>query len=196
MDFDSDGAESVMITQVPYYLARLFPSVAWGSTPQTFRLRLDQDHGNVIVSKYGAMLDHRGHMNVLTQNDAVTVQEWNGDVRWYMGALAAFARRNYKVGVYMVNGGDITLDEGLLALSKGIPVIAIDGTGRAAEQFIEAYRGGAVAGLYEGGFQRDTLDVDEDEIPDDDEIERLVRVAQIDDPAALSRINDELGFLS
>lgn len=196
MDFNKEGQESVMICQVPYYMARLFPCVAWGSTPQTSRARFD-DNGQVIISKYGAHLDHRGHMNILTQDDATHFQGWNGDVRWYIESLASFAKRDYKVAVGVVNGGDVTMDEALLALAKGIPVVVVDGTDRVAKVIADAFRAGTIADLYEEAFtKRNTLKEDLDEVPDNETIARLLHVVDINDPTSLSRTLDNLGLLS
>lgn len=197
MDINEDGEESVMVCQIPYYVARLTPCVAWGSTPQTFRLRRHEDSGNPVVSKYGAELDTRGHMSILTQDSATSFQNWNGDVRWYIGALESFARRGYAVAVGVVNGGDVTLDEALLAISKNIPVILVEGSGRAADQLAKAYQEGTLASLYTEAFrERDTLDFEKDVIPSDDTIEKLVHVVPMDNPALLSSTMDALGLLT
>ena len=198
MQFDADGAESYMICQVPYFLARLHPCIAWGSTPQTYRLRLDEAKGNLIVSKYGNPLDHRGHGNVLTQHDATHFQGWDGDVRWYMEGLQTFARRGFKVAVGVVNGGDITIDEALLALSKGIPVVIVKGSGRAADQLADALpKGGdAVLDLYRQAFKRGLLDPDRDEIPDAAAVSALTHIVDLRRPEELSAAMDKLGLLT
>jgi hypothetical protein len=201
MDFDKDGAESVMICQVPYYMARLFDCVAWGSTPQTYRLRMDQEReGGIIVSKYGAHLDYRGHMNIVTQNDmSEPLQGWDGDVRLYMDALGEFAKRDYKVAVGVVNGGDVTKDEALLALTKNIPVIIVEGTGRAADELATAFKAGGqeqVNALYKDAYRRGLLDPDKDPVPSVAKIAGLLNFVPLDNPRVLSATLDNLGMLS
>jgi hypothetical protein len=197
MDFDDEGVESVMVCQIPYYMARLQECVAWGSTPQTFRMRLGEAAGNVIVSKYGAQLDQRGHMNMLTQDGFAGYQGWDGDVRFYMKALEAFAKRDYKVAVGVVNGGDVTMDEALLAMSKNVPVIIVEGTLRAADELVEAIRRGTVPDLYKTAFrERDTLIASEDRVPSAKDIARLTKIVNLKHPESLSQAMDELGLLT
>lgn len=200
-DFNDDGTEKVMITQVPYYMARLFPCVAWGSTPQTFRARLDVDReGSVIISKYGSHLDERGHMNVVTQNSASSFQGWDGDVRWYISALESCQKHSYKTAIIAVNGGDVTKDEALLALSKGIPVILAEGSQRAADELVAAFKSGNLAAAFEeqyaAAFKRGLLDPDKDKVPSEEQLKSLIKVAQLDNPRSLSLALDELGLLT
>ena len=201
MDFDKDGAESVMICQVPYYMARLFDCVAWGSTPQTYRMRMDQDRGGgLIVSKYGAHIDPRGHMNLVTQNDmAEPLQGWDGDVRLYMDALGEFAKRGHKVAVGVVNGGDVTKDEALLALTKNIPIIIVEGTGRAADELAAAFKTGdqaQVDALYKDSYRRGLLDPEKDPVPSTAQIADLLHFVPLDNPRVLSATLDNLGMLT
>ncbi len=200
MDFAKDGSQSVMICQVPYYMARVFPCVAWGSTPSTYRLRLDADDSGLIVSRYGAKLDPNGHMNVLTQTDAKTFQGWDGDVRWYIGALASMQEHGYKVGVGVVNGGDVTKDEALLALSKGVPVVVVNGTGRAADELAKAAASpdalDQFKALYAEAYKRGLLDPEKDLIPTADQLAKNLRVVSFDNPRELSLALDEFGLLT
>ncbi len=194
-DFNKDGIESVMITQVPIVFAKIFDAVAWGSTPQTHRLRISEE-GGVLVSKYGAQLDARGHLNIVTHESAYGNQGWNGDVRWYLSAMAKMINEGHKGGVPVVNGGDVTLDEALLALSLKIPVILVDGTGRAAEQLVKASQDGQIRELYNNDtLARGTLR-STDPIPTQADLDRLLSIVHIKDPAGLSVVTDRLGLLT
>lgn len=201
MDFDKTGAESVMITQVPYYMARLFDCMSWSSTPQTYRASLDAERqGSLIVSKYGAHLDHRGHMSILTQNDATSFQAWDGDVRLYVEALQSFAKRGYKVAIGVVNGGDVTKDEALMAISKGIPVILVKGSQRAADELVAAHEAADAdqrfEQLYNEAYRRGLLNPDKESVPTADERAKLIRIVDFTNPRTLSAAMDELGLLS
>jgi hypothetical protein len=191
-----DGVEAPVVCQVPFYLARLMPCTAWGSTPATYRARLSE--GGVIASKYGAELDSRGHQNILTQDSATSFQGWDGDVRLYMEALEVFAKHDYKVAIAVVNGGDVTMDEALLALSKNIPIILVQGSGRACDQIIAAIAAGptAVEELYQQAFGRTLLLADKDSVPSYEAVQSLAKVVDFDNPRTLSLVMDDLGLLS
>ena len=201
MDFAKDGSESVMITQVPYYTARLNDCVSWSSTPQTFRASLDADRqGSLIVSKYGAHLDHRGHMSILTQNSASSFQGWDGDVRLYIEAMESFAKRGFKTAVGVVNGGDVTKDEALMALSKNIPVILVRGTQRAADELIAAEEAvdsdARFETLYKEAYRRNLLSPEKEPVPSAEQRVALIKIVDLKNPRTLSLALDELGMLT
>ena len=196
MDVRDDGSNPLMVCQIPVYLARLFPCVAWGSTPQTYRLRLAGDGGGVRVDKYSSHLDHRGHENFLTQDDLTNFQGWNGDVRWYIETMAALMRHGYKGALGVMNGGDVTLDEALLSLSKGIPVLIVEGSGRAADTLAQHAKAGTLASLYADSYKRGLLDPAKDAIPSKAEFSDLARVVDFKNPKTLSIEMDDLGLLT
>jgi hypothetical protein len=132
---NDDGTEKSMVTQLPPYLGRLFECMSASTTPVTGRMR----HGEkgIFPSKYAATLDRRQHSTTIVSKDPLQFLGWDGDVRIYMEALEVLMKQGYPVSLPVINGGDITKDEALLALSKHIPIILVKGVERGSDELIE-----------------------------------------------------------
>ncbi len=201
-EYNKDGEQQIMVTQAPTILGRVTDCITAGTTPQTSRATLDvNSKGALNVSKYGAKLDYGIHSSTLVQGDNVTsFLDWDGDLNLYTDMMETCQRHGYKTAVVAVNGGPVTKDEILLALSKGIPVILVEGSLRAADEFIQAIRSGdpetAVKALYEEAYSRNIIKEGEHNPPSADQLTKLVKFAHIDSPPSLSKAFDELGLLA
>ncbi len=132
-----------MVTQVPGYLARLYKVLAFSTSPQTDRMSLNADTGAVELNKYGTGLDASQHSVGVVQRSASEFLDWDGDVRGYLDAFQAVSTQLEIPSVLgVVNGGGVTITEICGALLRNIPVILVDGTLRAADDFAQAKREG------------------------------------------------------
>jgi hypothetical protein len=76
------------------------------------------------------------------QKSASQLMDWDGDVPVYFDFMADLKENGFQTAVITLNGGDITRDEIYGALSRGIPVIAVEGSLRETDAFIKAFRDG------------------------------------------------------
>lgn len=67
-----------------------------------------------------------------------------------------------KCAVTVCNGGDISIDEALLAWLAGIPVIVLQGTERAADTIVEAFNAGKLSTLFDQSFDSEGRELRED----------------------------------
>lgn len=147
-NFDEAGnLKSVMITNIPGYLAEAYPCMAISTTPRTADMSLDPANGAVIVDEWGGKMDHRQHANLVMQKNPADVLGWDGDLELYLTLMEGWQAAGFKVAVIAINGGDVTRDEIYGALKRGIPVIAVEGSLRETDKFIEAFRAGKVEGV-------------------------------------------------
>ncbi len=141
--FDEElNLKDVMITNIPGYLAEAYPCIAISTTPRTADMSLHARFGNVIVDKYGGQLDHRQHANLVVQKNPADILDWDGDLALYLTLLEGWSRAGFAVAVIAINGGAVTKAEIYGALSRGIPVIAVEGSLRETDVFIQALRQG------------------------------------------------------
>lgn len=145
-NFDEAGKlKSVMITNIPGFLAEAYPCLAISTTPRTADMSLDAANGQVIVDDWGGKMDHRQHANLVYQKNPGDVLGWDGDLDLYLTLMQGWQAAGFKVAVIAVNGGDVTRDEIYGALKRGIPVIVVEGSLREADAFVKAFRDGDFA---------------------------------------------------
>ena len=147
-NFDSEGnLKGLMITNIPGFLAEAYPCLAISTTPRTADMSLDAANGSVIVDNYGGKMDHRQHANLVVQKNPADVLGWDGDLELYLTLMEGWQLAGFKVAVIAMNGGDVTRDEIYGALKRDIPVIAVEGSLRETDKFIEAFRAGQIEGV-------------------------------------------------
>jgi hypothetical protein len=158
------------ITYVPSLLKALYGAYAISTTPRTEQMTLDPDFGGVVLTSHGDRVDYRQDRAVIMQVDAADIAEsdWSKDVIPYLTLLAAWQKQGVKVAVVAFNGGGVTKKEIYWALERGVPVIAVRGSGRQTDAFIEAFEKGEAKVPGAGG---DEVAVDTD----------LVSICSIDD---------------
>lgn len=164
------------ITYVPSLLREKYGCYAISTTPRTEQMRLDRDFGGVILTGGETVnrVDYRQDRAVIMQVDAADIAEsdWSKDVIPYLTLLAAWQKQGVAVAVVAFNGGGVTKKEIYWALERGVPVIAVRGSGRQTDAFIEAFEKGEAKVPGEGG----------DEVAVDP---ALVSICSIDDPETL-----------
>lgn len=200
-EFNADGSLVPAITIVPFIMGRMTECIVDGSVPQTAQARQDVTrNGALIVSKYGTEINEHGHAGSVIQKSADQFHGWDGDVRLYIDAFQACQRHGFKTALVVINGGDVTKDEALLALSKNIPVVLVEGSQRAADELVQAAKSGdpatAFKALYEDAFKRGLLNPDTDIVPTQEQLAKLIKFAQFDKPKSLADAYDQLGLLS
>src|SRR5262249_45016149 len=142
-NFDEKGElKSLMITNVPGYLAEVYPCIAISTTPRTADMSLDPGNGSVIVDNYGGKMDHRQHRNLIVQKNPGEVLNWDGDLEVYLTLMEGWQSAGFQVAILAMNGGDVTRDEIYQALKRGIPVIVVEGSLREADAFVRAFNTG------------------------------------------------------
>ena len=142
-NFDDKGElKSLMITNVPGYLAEVYPCIAISTTPRTADMSLDPGNGSVIVDNYGGKMDHRQHGNLIVQKNPGEVLNWDGDLEVYLTLMEGWQSAGFQVAIVAMNGGDVTRDEIYQALKRGIPVIVVEGSLREADAFVKAFNTG------------------------------------------------------
>ena len=138
---EADGKP--MITQLPAYLARLYEVYAFSTTPKTSRLHLQAATTGVGMGKYNTGFDAGQHQLAVVDEGPGKDSGWDGDVHPYLQTFhQATARCGMKPLMVLANGGGVTVTEALGALLNNIPLILIDGTGRAADEMATAIRVG------------------------------------------------------
>ena len=183
----SGGTDIAAVTNVPGYLARIFPCISGSTTPRTARmtLRSGEKGGGVTVDKYETGLDAAQHSTMVIQENVRDVLTWSGDLRSYIRFMKTAGKHGFNAAVTVCNGGDITIDEALLALLNGIPVVVIDGTERAADELAVAFRNETMRDLFITSFDTDgrelSDELDDREAVDSIDFQSLVRIAKFDE---------------
>jgi hypothetical protein len=132
-----------MVTNVPAVLRAAYGVVAMSTTPRTYDMALESRHGGLVVgSTVETRIDYRQDAAAVIQLSASERMKWDGDVAVYFDFMADLKEAGFQTAVITLNGGDITRDEIYGALSRGIPVIAVEGSLRETDAFIKAYRDG------------------------------------------------------
>lgn len=141
------------ITYVPSLLKRLYGCYAISTTPRTDQMTLDNDFGGVILTDGMDRVDFKQDRAVIMQVDAADIAEsdWSKDVIPYLTLLSAWQKQGVAVAVVAFNGGGVTKKEIYWALERGVPVIAVRGSGRQTDAFIEAFEKGEAKVTGEGG---------------------------------------------
>jgi hypothetical protein len=140
---DDDKLGHNMVTNVPAVLRTAYGVTAMSTTPRTNDMALERNHGGLVVGsdKY-TRIDYRQDAAAVMQVSASQRMGWDGDVPTYLDFMEELMEAGYKGGIISLNGGDITRDEIYGALSRGIPVIAVEGSLRETDAFIMAFRDG------------------------------------------------------
>lgn len=134
----------LMVTNVPAALADDGNDcIALGSLPRT--ADMTQPRGKQItVSQYGDSIDPGQHAVAVVQKNASEVLDWDGDLQAYFDfAVGLRDDAGWTVAAIVFNGGGVTKKELLGALERGIPVVVVRGSGRAADEFAAQYDGGS-----------------------------------------------------
>jgi hypothetical protein len=139
---DESEYKGFMVTQVPPLVAEKEHCIALGTLPRTDLMTLNKAHGGVQLDSYLTRLDHNYHGIVVCQQNAADVLSWDGDLALYFDWMASLKSIGFKVAIVAMNGGGVTKKEIYGALQRGIPVIAVEGSLRETDVFIEAFRKG------------------------------------------------------
>ena len=138
---DGDLADD-MVTNVPAVLKAAYGVVAMSTTPRTADMALERKHGGLVVGDtVSTRIDYRQDAAAVMQKSASQLMDWDGDVAVYFDFMADLKEAGFQTAVITLNGGDITRDEIYGALSRGIPVIAVEGSLRETDAFIKAFAG-------------------------------------------------------
>lgn len=191
-----EQGSKVMVTQIPGVLARKFPVWTFGSTPQTERFGLTTEGAGLRLNGYGTSIDVQQHEAAVQQAPIYspsTTQGWDADVRAYMRSLLHMQNQaGLRACVIGFNGGDITMDELLLAVASGIPVIVVAGSGRAADEYAHHFENHSLLGLFEKSAWDPNRLLEVAEVDDltENQVEALSHIANFDDPATLRQALD------
>jgi hypothetical protein len=147
LSFEKDGSEKQQVTTVPVYLASRMPLIAISTTPRTYNFRLHKDDGRLLVSEYGDAIYWQQHLAVVVEQDAANVLDWDGDLSIYLQLLKGWQEQGCATGVVAFNGGGVTWKEIVGTLKNGLPLIAIEGSGRKTDEFITKFREGGLAAV-------------------------------------------------
>ncbi len=203
----SGGTDTNAVTNVPAYLARIFNCISGSTTPRTARMGIDTGvTGGVTVDSYGTGLDTKQHAAMVVQEDVKEVLSWSGDLRVYISFMKSCMRHGFKCAVTICNGGDVTLDEALLALLNGIPIIIIQGTERSADRLATAHLEGKWKELFEESFNTEgrelNVELGKRDYVDQINFSDLVRIAKFDEnledlgASTFAKAHYELGLLT
>jgi SLOG in TRPM, prokaryote len=161
------------ICQVPVKLRDKFACVAVSSTPRVETMHISDDRGLTITES--ARLETRQDAAVVVQANASDAASWDSDLEIYLEHMVALRDQGgWTVAVVVFNGGGVTKKEIKGALKRGIPVIVVNGTGRAADQFASEFRAGQ--------FGADFAD-----IAGIENLNELVHIAEFGDPNTLTQ---------
>lgn len=132
------------ITYVPALLKEVYGCYAISTTPRTSQMTLDSDFGGVILTDGMDRVDYRQDRAVVMQKDAADIAEsdWSKDVIPYLNLMVSWQKQGVMVAVVAFDGGGATKKEIYWALERQIPVIAVRGSGRQSDAFIEAFEKG------------------------------------------------------
>ncbi len=200
----SGGTNTNAVTNVPAYLARLYPCISGSTTPRTARMTASKT--GVTVDSYGTGLATGQHSAAVIQENVKDVLTWSGDLRSYIRFMKLAMKHGSKGAVTVCNGGDISIDEALLAWLSGIPVVLLEGTERAADTLVTAFRAGNLEAEFLKSFDTDGRELS-DELDRRDAVSKidfpkLTRVAKFDDKLpdlgaeSFARAQYELGLLT
>ena len=178
----ASGDGKPMVTNVPSALvAAGNPCIAMGTVPRTADMSLPES-GSVCVSGYGDTIDLGQHGVAVIQRNASEVLDWDGDLTAYLDFLEGLQDdADWTVGVVVFNGGGVTKKEITQALDRGLPLIVVRGSGRAADEFATQWFGG------EGSFDEELLQFAVEN--------KLVAFADFSDAATLRQAFQEFNLL-
>ncbi|MBI4021598.1 MAG: hypothetical protein HY369_05125 [Candidatus Aenigmarchaeota archaeon] len=142
------GELDPMVTDVPGVIAAGNEGcVALGTVPRTEFLTLQGD-SRLVLDQWGALPNPTMSGILIVQKDPDGTLGWDGDLSVYVQLMenwkqyAGFAA----LGLVVWNGGDVTLDEIVLAAARGWPVFIVRGSQRIADAVLAAVeRNGLVA---------------------------------------------------
>lgn len=202
---DGDLADD-MVTNVPAVLRAAYGVVAMSTTPRTADMALERKHGGLVVGDtVSTRIDYRQDAAAVMQKSASQLMDWDGDVPVYFDFMADLKDAGFQTAVITLNGGDITRDEIYGALSRGIPVIAVEGSLRETDAFIKAFRDGDWSDTC-AEKRAKLVKANKDTKPCDDIVaecqkilagvdKSLVSIVQLTDPASLLSVMAARGLL-
>lgn len=105
-----------------------------GTVPRTGQMHFEK-FGLLCLDRWGTNPNLRmNHIVVVEDDNTDTNLEWNGDLDKYMRWMQKLQdEANFKLVLFVWNGGPVTLEESLAAADLGWTVIVIRDSGRAAE---------------------------------------------------------------
>lgn len=184
---EADGKP--MVTQAPAYLARLYNLYAFSTNPQTDRMHLNAASGQIGLNKYDTGLDAGQHALAVVQKTASEYHGWDGDVEDYLNAFqAAMKRLGVRASLSLFNGGDVTVIEGIGALVRGIPVIVVEGSLRAADDWANHLRAGTFVDYVRTfiGDEKAFLTTEDVDVIADMDLDHMIHVADLRAPGTFS----------
>ena len=149
----SDGVLDPMVTEVPALLARSGQVVTVSTVPRVGTLQLvDQSRLQLFrADKYGVSTSYPNpgvHMIVVVQDRLGSELDWDGDVLTYVDTFNTYRRTaGWQFASIVWNGGGVTRTEVKRTARSGWPVILVEGSGRAADEYIAAIRAGNLIDL-------------------------------------------------
>jgi hypothetical protein len=195
-----------MVTNVPAVLREAYNVVAMSTTPRTADMALERKHDGLVVGDtVSTRIDYRQDAAAVMQKSASELMDWDGDVPVYFDFMADLKDAGFQTAVITLNGGDITRDEIYGALSRGIPVIAVEGSLRETDAFIKAFRDGDWSDTC-AEKRAKLVKANKDTKPCDDIVagcqkilagvdRSLVSIVQLTDPASLLKVMAARGLL-
>jgi hypothetical protein len=134
----ADGKVDPMVTDVPGVIAAANQGcVALGTLPRTDMLSLQED-SRLVLDEWGTVPNPDMLGILIVQNGPDGQMGWNGDLDAYFALM-----KNWQVyagftalGLCSWNGGDITGDEIMRAISCQWPVFLVKGSGRVTDEII------------------------------------------------------------
>jgi len=180
---DDHSLKGFMVTNVPGLLAEHENCIAISTTPRTDFMSLHPTLGAVVMDDHDTRQDHRQHGNVVVQQNASDALDWDGDLDTYFTLMTGWKDAGFKVAIIALNGGGVTKKEIYGALSRGIPVIAVEGSLRETDEFIKAFRAGTAKVTDSASGEEKAVDAS------------LVSIVSIGDAAALRKALIERGIV-
>lgn len=127
------------VCQIPVALRAKFGCIAVSTTPRIGTMHLSDEAGLTITND--ARIETRQDAAVIVQRNSSDDGAWDDDLAVYLSHLTELRNQGkWTVAVIAVNGGGVTKKEIIGALTRRIPVIVVNGTGRAADQFSTEFR--------------------------------------------------------
>jgi len=78
---------------------------------------------------------------LMVQKDPTKTLDWNGDLPEYFNAMNIWRKAGAKTGITCYNGGDVSYEEGVLAIKNNHPLFLVRGSGRRCEELVREFQG-------------------------------------------------------
>ena len=138
-----DGMLIPMVTDVPPLLAAQSPGkvLTISSVPRTGDLRLVGESRLVLSADHTLLPNPGVHMIIVVQSETGFPLEWDGDLDTYFKLFHSLVVDGlWKFGMVVYNGGGVTKKEAERAMMLGWPVILVEGSGRMADELVQAIK--------------------------------------------------------